>query len=67
MLHQAALQLRHALATGMINGSIIEGADFADFNQATNGALNKEGRATNLLAHALVKADRITERFGPAT
>jgi hypothetical protein len=51
----------------MINGSIIEGADFADFNQATNGALNKEGRATNLLAHALVKADRITERFGPAT
>jgi hypothetical protein len=67
MLHQAALQLRHALATGMIHGSIIEGADFADFNQATNGALNKEGRATNLLAHALAKADRITKRYGPAT
>ena len=67
MLHQAALQLRHALATGMISGSIIEGADFADFNQATNGAFNKESRATNVLAHALAKADRITERFGPAT
>ena len=67
MLHQAALQLRHALATGMISGSIIEGADFADFNQATNGAFNKESNATNVLAHALAKADRITERFGPAT
>ena len=67
MLHQAALELRHALATGMIHGSIIEGGDFADFNQATNGALNKEGRATNVLAHALAKADRITKRFGPAT
>jgi hypothetical protein len=67
MLHQAAIQLQHALATGMISGSIIEGADFADFNKATNGALNKEGRATNLLAHALVKADRITKRFGQAT
>ncbi len=66
MLHQAALQLRHALATGMINGSIIEG-DFADFDQATNGAFNKEGRATNLVAHALAKADRITKRFGQAT
>jgi hypothetical protein len=67
MLHQAALQLRHALATGMISGSIIEGADFADFNQATNGAFNKEGRATNVLARALARADRITKRFGPAT
>jgi hypothetical protein len=67
MLHQAALQLRHARATGMISGSIIEGADIADFNQATNGAFNKEGRATNVLARALVKAARITERFGPAT
>ena len=67
MLHQAALQLRHALATGMISGSIIEGADFADFNQATNGAFNKESRATNVLAHALAQADRITKRFGPAT
>ncbi len=27
----------------------------------------RRSRATNLLAHALVKADRITERFGPAT
>jgi hypothetical protein len=67
MLHQAALQLRHALASGMISGSIIEGADFADFDRATNAALNKEGAATNVLAHALVKADRITKRFGPAT
>jgi len=67
MLHQAALQLRHALAMGMISGSIIEGADFADFDQATNNALNKEGNATNLLAHALLKADRITKRFGTAT
>jgi hypothetical protein len=66
MLHQAALQLRTALATGMIHGSIIEGGDFAGFNQATNGALNKEGRATNVLAHALARADRITKRYGPA-
>ena len=67
MLHQAALQLRHALATGMISGAIIEGSDFADFDQATNSAFNKEGRATNVLARALAKADRITKRFGPAT
>ena len=66
MLHQAALQLRHALATGMISGSIIEGADFAAFDQATNNALKKEGNATNVLAQALAKADRITKRFGPA-
>ncbi len=67
MLHQAALQLRHALATGMIHGSIIQGGDFADFNEATNVALNKEGRATNVLSHALAKADRITKRYGHAT
>jgi hypothetical protein len=52
---------------GMISGSIIEGADFADFDQATNNALNKEGNATNVLAHALAKADRITKRYGQAT
>lgn len=67
MLHQAALQLRQALAMGMITGSIIEGADVADFDQATNGALNKEGAATNVLSRALAKADRITKRFRPAT
>ena len=67
MLHQAAVQLRHALATGMINGAIIEGSDIAAFNQATNSALNKEGAATNVLALALAKADRITKRYGPAT
>jgi uncharacterized protein YgfB (UPF0149 family) len=67
MLHQAALQLRHALATGMISGAIIAGSDFADFNQATNSAFNEEGRATNVLARASAKADRITKRFGPAT
>ena len=64
MLHQAALQLRHALATGMISGAIIEGAGFAEFNRATNAAFNKEGRATNVLARALARADRITKRFG---
>ncbi len=67
MLHQAAVQLRHALASGMINGAIIEGSDIAGFNQATNSALNKEGAATNVLALALAKADRITKRYGPAT
>jgi hypothetical protein len=67
MLHQAALQLRHALATGLISGAIIEDADVVDFSKALNGAYAKEGRATNVLAQALAKADRITERFGPAT
>ena len=67
MLHQAAAQLRHALTTGMISGTIIEGADIVDFTKALNGASNKEGGATNVLAHALEKADRITKRFGPAT
>jgi hypothetical protein len=67
MLHQAALQLRHALATGLISGAIIEDADVVDFTKALNGAYAKEGRATNVLAHALAKADRITKRYGPAT
>jgi hypothetical protein len=67
MLHQAAAQLRHALATGLISGAIIEEADVVDFTKALNGAYNKEGGATNVLARALAKADRITKRFGPAT
>lgn len=67
MLHQAAAQLRHALATGLISGAIIEEADVVDFTKALNGAYTKEGGATNVLARALVKADRITKRFGPAT
>jgi hypothetical protein len=66
-LHQAAVQLRQALATGLISGAIIEDADVVDFSKALNGTYAKEGRATNVLAHALAKADRITERFGPAT
>lgn len=67
MLHQAAAQLRHALATGLISGAIIEEADVVDFTKALNGAYTKEGGATNVLARALAKADRITKRFGPAT
>ena len=67
MLHQAAAQLRHALATGLISGAIIEEADVVDFNKALNGAYTREGGATNVLARALAMADRITKRFGPAT
>lgn len=66
LLHQAAAQLRHALATGLISGAIIEDADVVDFSKALNGAYAKEGKATNVLALALAKADRITKRFGPA-
>src|SRR3954451_12836143 len=61
MLHQAAAQLHHALATGLINGSIVEEADVVDFNKALNGAYNNEGGAANVLAHALATAKRITK------
>jgi len=67
MLHQAAARLRHALATGLINGSIVEEADVVDFNKALNGAYNNEGGAANVLAHALATAKRITKRYGPTT
>ncbi|HVI18351.1 MAG TPA: hypothetical protein VM712_08235 [Gaiellales bacterium] len=66
MLHRAATQLRQALSTGVISGAIIDG-DVVAFSKSLNGAYSKEGAATNVLAHALVKADRITKRFGPAT
>ena len=66
MLHGAAARLRHALSAGLISGAIIDG-DIVAFTKALNGAYSKEGAATNVLAHALVKADRITKRFGPAT
>ncbi len=65
MLHKAAAQLRQALSTGLISGAIIDG-DIVAFTRALNGAYSKEGAATNVLAHALAKADRITKRFGPA-
>ena len=66
MLQGAAAQLRHALSAGLISGAIIDG-DIVAFTKALNGAYTKEGAATNVLAHALVKADRITKRFGAAT
>jgi hypothetical protein len=66
MLHEAAAQLRHALSAGLISGAIIDG-DIVAFTKALNGAYSREGAATNVLAHALVKADRITKRFRPAT
>ena len=66
MLHQAATQLRAALSAGLISGAIIDG-DIVAFTKSLNGAYSKEGAATNVLAHALAKADRITKRFGPAT
>jgi hypothetical protein len=67
MLHRAASQLHHALATGLISGAIIDDADIVAFTKALNGAYAKEGAATNVLAHALVKADRITKHYGHAT
>jgi hypothetical protein len=67
MLHRAAAQLRHALATGLISGAIIDDGDIVAFTKALNGAYAKEGAATNVLAHALVKADRITKRYGHVT
>jgi hypothetical protein len=67
MLHRAASQLGHALATGLISGAIISDGNIVSFTKALNGAYAKEGAATNVLAHALAKADRITKRYGPAT
>ena len=66
MLHRAASQLRHALSTGLISGAIISDGDIVSFTKALNGAYAKEGAATNVLAHALAKADRITKRYGTA-